>query len=96
MNNLEKLTSSYVRAWCEEWAVNADTTQRMLEVYARATDDGEVIEYLSAIASARRFQLRRAGRLITLEDFLEERRALPADTEIDWNVEMADHIRRLF
>lgn len=50
-----KLNSHYIKAWCQEWAFNEDTTARVLWFYAEIEDPWEVIRYLAAVTNVHRF-----------------------------------------
>lgn len=96
MTNHKLLTSAYVRAWCAEWALNKDATERVLGYYAEIEDSRDVIRFMSAMANAQRFRLNGMGKLVSLEDFMEDPSILPADFDIDWNANDDRLVKRLF
>ena len=74
-----KLDSHYIRAWCQEWEFDTDTTGRMLGYYAACDDPFEVIRYIAAVTTAEIFGRMNAKRMIPADLF----RFGPATFETD-------------
>jgi len=93
---MRKLTSLYVRAWCEEWAMTAAATEQALTTYAQVESDAEVLACLAGLAAAQRSCLLRTGKLISLKAFLRDPSLLPPDPEPNGDAESDTLSNRFF
>ena len=93
---MEKLTSKYVRAWCEEWALAPAATEQALTTYAQVENEAEVLACLAGLASAQRSWLIRTGRLTTPEAVIANPSLRPTDPDPDWNSDTDSVSKRLF
>lgn len=84
---LNKLTYSYIHAWCEEWALHPAAVEQALTVFAEAKSEAEILACLCGLANAQRFRLLRAGKLTTPEAVIADDSAWPLDCNPDWNAE---------
>ena len=78
--------------------MNQDETERTLGFYAQIEDEDEVIRFMRGMACAQLDRLRRAGKLITVDDE-GNLSSIPTDPDVDWNAvppEITELVRRLF
>jgi len=74
MSGPRNLTTNYITAWCEEWEIAESDQQLLLQRYAEGDDAWELIDFMCDLARERRIELFRAGKLVSLEEFLNDPR----------------------
>lgn len=94
MTTYQKLTSDYVRAWCEEWALHPASVEQALTTYALVENESEVLACLCGLARAQQYRLLRANRLTTPEAVITDSSALPTETNPDWNASTDEYLNR--